>query len=648
MLNRPALLFCIVLWVSSLKPFDVRSENRSAREDLDAIVHLGYVDICKYPQAQQVLIETLRNDRREIVRDAAVLAMTRQLERGRFPLDPMSGWRQVPDPEICAQVVRLTQLQEPLTRKELSDCYRLRQELHLRQIKQGRCNAEQDFCTPELISILARTAFERDWFENWSEPSPKIRWRAERALTLCCSAADLKRYQQRYSPQSASPSPFMLGHGAPSPVTPTDPDKSKASSANDTPAKTESSLSPLVSPSPVQPNEEILPAIENLAIGSDLAMVDSGYQGNYTFDVPILGRADYSNRFNIFDNMSPAPRSRIWYGFQFVQSQNNGVIQTADTTKLFSVLNSTAGRAQFISLTGFGRQPGEPAVNPADPASKDELERQFLTSNGGRSQKYLLSPDSDLHRFGAEWALTADFSLSVMGQYVMPQTDNEQPSSFSNPSVQVKHVLYRDEETLISGVFNIQPQISRPKFSIGEDTTRLSVGVMVYHQLSDRLFTQSIGGLSFPTEANQITTFDYALGGGYWAYRHESLQPYFRGVPPDNWILGFIPQFELLGKTILGNNLVLGNFDLKEGTALTAPGTVSPVDGSRNIYFPQDFTRFQQSSFIYRETRDNVDLTFGASTIFTNNFVHSAAVSIPVTGGNARAVEFITSLNKYF
>jgi hypothetical protein len=83
-----------------------------------------------------------------------------------------------------------------------------------------------------------------------------------------------------------------------------------------------------------------------------------------------------------------------------------------------------------------------------------------------------------------------------------------------------------------------------------------------------------------------------------------------------------------------------------------APGTSSPIDGTRNIYFPTDSSQgavlFKQSSFIYREPRNIIDLTLGMSTILRNNFVSSSAISVPLTGGNARAVEFITTLNKYF
>ena len=574
--------------------------------DIIAIEFLGKADCYWYPEAQTVLIDSLKNDPREKVRNAAVLAITQQLQRGKAPLDATSGWRQVPDPEIFTQICRLAHFERPLTKQELYRCYKMRQETYVSRRDAKRGDICHDCCTKEVLEALARTAYEKDLFCCWVEPSERIRWRAERALSLCCNESAMEGYMQQYNQDPTQGMPSTLGQNQ----------------------------------NPGAPN--------NIATPLEQGQFGQEFQSNYAGEVPILGRADYSNRFNIFDNMSAAPRSRVWYSFQYAQGQNNGVFQTADTTKLFDILNTPAGRGQFISLTGFGRQPGQAAINPFDPKSKDELESQFLEANGGRTQKFLRNPDSVLHRFGVEWALTTDFSISLMGQYVMPSGDNEQPNSFSNPSVQLKHVLYRDDDLLLSGIFNIQPQISRPQFGIGEDTTRLSPGLLAYQRLSDKWFSQSALGFSFPTESHQITTFDYAIGVGTWAYKHQSLEPWFRGPKPDNLILAIVPQFEVLGKSILGNNVLNGSFDLSNSQARTAQGTVSPVDGSTNIYFAQDFRQFQQTAFVYRETRHNVDLTFGSSIIFKNNFVLSAAGSVPVTGGNSRAMEFISSLNKYF
>ena len=600
MRKRHILGILATLVAGVMLPVPAHSTELCTGDDIIAIEFLGKADCYWYPEAQTVLIDTLKSDSREKVRYAAVMAITAQLQRGKAPLDATSGWRKVPDPEICTQICRLAHFERPLTREELYRCYKIRQEACLK----NRGEICHDCCTPEALEALARTAFEKDLFGCWVEPSERIRWRAERALSLCCSQSTMEGYSQQYN-QDPNMAPPSLG---------------QTPGAQDNTAQ------------PAQPG----------VFGQEV-------QGNFSGNLPpILGRADFSNRFNIFDNMSAAPRSRVWYGFQYIETQNNAIFTTGDTNKLFAILNTAAGRAQFISLTGFGREPGQSAVNPNSSDAKQELQDRFLVANGGRTQAFTQSPDSVLHRFGTEWALTTDFSITLMGQYVVPIEGDEQPNSFSNPLIQLKHVFYRSEDTLFSGSFSIQPQISRPQFGIGEDTTRLSPGLLYYRSLSEKVFTQNAVGFSFPTESNQITTFDFALGLGVWAYKHESLEPYYRGPKPNQWILGFIPQFEVLGKTIIGNNISTTSFNLNGGTAQTALGTVNPIDGTRTIYFAQDFNPFRESAFVYRESRTNIDITVGASTLFKNNFVFSAAVSTPVTGGNARALEFISSLNKYF
>jgi hypothetical protein len=584
--------------------------------DIAAIKFLGSVDCYWHPEAQTVLIDTLKKDPREPVRYAAVMAITQQLQRGKVPLNATSGWRKVPDPEIFTQICRIASLQCPLTTAELYQHYQDRQMSEFVKNNQKQGDVCHDCCSTAVIAALMRAASEKNLFDCWIEPSERIRWRAQKALTLCCNTAAANEY--------INIGPLLEDgtRGIPPPL------------LGGTPGTT----SP--DPTPFSPGNTIQQ--------SESGFSGAGFRGDIAGDVPVLGRADSSNRFNIFDNMNATPRSRVWYGYQFVDAQNNAVFTTADTNKLFANLNTPEGRGQFIAFTGYGRQPGRPAVNPNDPGAKEELKRQFLTATGHRSQDILIRPDSSLHRFGFEYAFTTDFSVSMMGQYVVPMNAPDQPNSFSNPSIQLKHVLYRSEDSVWSGVFNIQPQISRPEFGIGEDTTRLSPGLLNYQKLSDELFMQNALGFSFPTESHQITTMDYAIGGGYWLYKDASLEPWFQGPKSENWILGVIPQFEVLGKVVLGDNALPGQFGQNGQQARMADGTVSPVDGSRNIYFPQTYQLFQNSSLIYREPRATVDLTVGMSLILKNNFVQSTAISVPVTGGNARALELILTLNKYF
>lgn len=593
------------------------AEDLDAGPDIAAIEYLGTVDCFWYPEAQEVLIGALTKGPQERIRYAAVMALTAQAQRGNAPLDPTTGWRRVPDPLILTQIVRVATFRKPLTRQELLERYHERQVAYLGKNKQASRRGDTDCgcCTEALINALARTAYDRDLYGCWVEPSDRIRWRAERALGLCCDQTQMSQVREQYRDPTE-------------PLTdPNNPD-----------------LPPLT---PDQmPQNEVSP--DNFASSqADIGGSSNPFERDFDIGgLTALGRADYANRFNIFDNMSAAPMTRVWYGYQFVGTQNNAVIQTGDTARLFSMLNTSSGRSDFIAITGFGRQPGEPAVDPNDEQSGNILKDQFLNANGGRSQKYLLNPDASLHRFGFEWALTPDFSLSVMDQYVMPMSDNEQPNSFSNPSIQLKHVLYRDADNLYSGVFNVQPQISRPAFSVGEDTTRLTSGLLSYNRLTEKLFMQNALAFSFPVDSDKINTFDFAFGGGYWLYKHESLEPYYTGPPANSWLLGFIPQFEVLGKAVLGNNTVTGQFNLKSSTSVMAAGTVNGLN-TNTIYFP-DGSVFDETAFIYRESRCNVDFTFGATSILKRNLVISTGMSFPVTGGNARAVEFLSTINKYF
>ena len=218
----------------------------------------------------------------------------------------------------------------------------------------------------------------------------------------------------------------------------------------------------------------------------------------------------------------------------------------------------------------------------------------------------------------------------------------------SNPLFQLKHVIFRDDLTVISTVLGISPEVPHRSAAIQEKTSRLNKGILFLRQFAhdDRWFMQGGSGFSVPTRADQIMTWDYGLSVGRFIYRHESL---LTGEPTDKFLLGIVPQFEVLGKEIVGSNQVKGAFGLNSTAPLTAPGTLSPVDGTRTIYFPQDPSRaFTQSTFVYREPRHVVDLTMGTSFIFSQKRTLSLGLSVPVTGGNARVLEFLTSFNMGF
>ncbi|NOX53291.1 MAG: HEAT repeat domain-containing protein [Planctomycetes bacterium] len=622
-LQGSTLLVLLVLCGAQLGPAWAKDP---AADDITAIKYLGTVDCYWYPEAQSVLLDILLGDPREKVRYAAVRALTQQLQRGKPPLDPLLGWRAVPDPLIFAQVVRLGTLRTPLTTEELVERY---SELKFQREQKkglGRGDTCHGCCTQDAIAALSRVAFGKDETGCYFEPSERIRLAAERALSLCV-------YEVSVIPEAV---PEEVPAVPPAPVPPgKKPPPQKPAPPETAPAE----------PTPVTE----LPAPPALLARGRRPSFGPRYMLN-------VGRADLSNRFNLFDNMGTAPATRVFFGFQYLQSQNNAVLVTDQHERLFSILATETGRRMFIEYTGFGSGQGTPGgggdilVDPTDPASQTQLESLYLSHNtGGVTRTYTRMPNTNLYRFGFEYALTLDFSVAMQAQYVMPLDEVEQPEMFSNPLIQLKHVVYRGERSLLSAVFGISPQIPQPDFAITEKTTRLGPGVLGYYEVGERLFTQGGTGFSLPTQSQHIKTWDWALGMGLWVYQHESLKPTYEGPEPDAWVLGIVPQLQVRGKHVIGDNIVRGQFGLSAEPPKTAEGTLSPVDATRTIYLPQDpSTPVTEVPIFYNEPRHVVDMSFGTTILFRDNVQLMLGISFPLTGGQARATEFLMTVNRFF
>ena len=576
-----------------------------AEDEIRAIQYLGTVDCFWYPESQTVLIKSLLEDPREEVRLAAVQAITQQLQRGKPLLDPTLGWRPFPDPEILHQIGRFCTLQGSLSREELYKRYSDR-ELKRRRAKEGRRgDTWRSCCNDTVIKALSRTAFECDDQACFLEPSDRIRSAAERAILLCVDAFSTNSSQTSPTDPNADPSTI------PDQTTPT-------------PSATIAQQDPT----------------DFLATQGPGGLRRGGY-------IPGTGRADMTNRLNIFDNMSVEPVSKSWYGFQVVKTANTGVALSDQTNQLFNLLGTENGRAQFISFTGFGRQPGGPIIDHYDPASAQTLKDLYLSdeNNGGRGTAFLERPDIHLHRLGFEHALTPDFSFGIQAQFIDSLDDVGQPDFWGNPQIFMKHVLFRDEMNTLTGVLSISPQVPIPDFSIAEKTTRINPGFLFYHQFDEDWFLIGGGGVSVPTTDDQITTLDYGLSLSYWLYRHESLQPYYGGPEQTAWLMGIVPHVEVFGKQILGSNVREGFFGLSSSQPQTAPGTVSPLDGSTNVYLPGTDRLISQTSFLFVEPEHVVDMTASVTFLLGRKWQFSTGVSVPVTGGAAREFEYIAMLN---
>lgn len=580
--------------------------DKQDRNDIAAVRYLGTVDCYWYPESQQVLLQTMQADPREPVRYAAAQALFDQLQRGRKPLKPLNGKREFPDPFILKQIACVATFHEPFSTEQLTEMYAERK--MERDIKKHpeRGDVQCGCSADKAIPVLGWVASGKDECECFNEPSERVRKIAGEALALLKDEVDLLLAQKTQTPEPTPENPNPM-------------------------------------PSPLA--DDLRQSLQNTP---SFEVRGSYLQRNNV----ILGRADTANRFNFMDNMGASPRSRVFGAYQFAQSQNNAVFGSSDLNELFDNLATSNGQSQFINFTGFGSGlAGQPMVNPdGSAASAGQLKDLFTAANSGTgtTTDYLEFPDSNLYRFGFEYALTPDFSFALQGQYVAPIGGGEQPADFTNPLIQLKHVFYRSDMTIVSGIVAISPEIKHRRAAIQEKTSRINPGFLFLHQFADddRWMLQGGTGFSIPTRPDQITTWDYGLSIGRFIYRHESL---VTGEPSDKFLLGIIPQLEVLGKEIIGDNGVRGAFGLNSSPPQTAPGTTSPVDGSTTVYLPQDPTRsFRQATFIYEEPRHVVDLTVGASFIFRKQMAFNAGLSFPVTGGSARALEFLTSFNVGF
>lgn len=593
-------------------------------DDIVAIRFLGTVDCCDYPEAQSVLIGAL-SDPNERVRFEAVKALTAQLQHGKPALNPTLGFRKFPDPVILSQIVNVARLRKPLSFEEIYERYSEREFAKRQRRERRRRDACCDCCTPEVIAALSRTAYEQDEFGCNVEPSMRVRVAAEEALSLCCQ------------PSAASSMPDWL-------VRPSSP------AAAAPPLAEAPSESDAVTPeATAEPEPQVMMAFDPRTVPSVSRPVEQ--RVNRLF---ISGRADIANRFNLFDNMTVEPTTRSWYGVQFAASANPATFISQQNTALFDLLKTANGRVEFITYTGFGRgvEGGNQFVDPNDPNPENQklLADLYAKENGGRTTDFITRPDTVLHRIGFEYALTPDFSFGMQGQHIAPTEDVGQPEFWGNPQVFMKHALYRSETNAIVGILSLSPQIPKPQYVIGEDTTRINPGLLGFQQLSDRWFSIGAFGFSFPSEGDQLTTFDFALSLSWWLYRDESFEPYYRsdGCERRKFLMGVVPHFEVLGKSVLGNNRLVGNFDLESRAPRTAPGTVSPVDGTTNIYLPQDESLIREAVYFYEEPRHVIDLTASVTFILFKDWYLSSGLSFPVTGGSARTGEFLSTLNYYF
>jgi hypothetical protein len=308
------------------------------------------------------------------------------------------------------------------------------------------------------------------------------------------------------------------------------------------------------SPSDAPANQPQQPDIDfsQSAQAADALDVAAGNAGN------MIGRLDANGRLNLFDSMSAIPRNRVWYS--------------------------------FMSAAGYSAN---------------------LTPGLGVGPPLVAHTNMIVQRFGGEVKLWDSASLSVQAQTLNPTstTGLGLTGGFYNPQFMAKQIVYADCDLVISGIFGVTPNVGFDATDIRDATTRLFPGMLFYQQWNDRLYLYGGAQLGIPTVADNITTFDWGVGAGYWVYDSCCCR---------SWLQRISIQYEIFGKHVLGDKVI-------------------------NNYFQNPLLLAT-----YTEGRATVDMTAGGSVYLGYGVQVSAGYSFPVTTTDVRNGEFVTTVGYNF
>jgi len=416
----------------------------------------------------------------------------------------------------------------------------------------------------------------------------KLLFAAALGLSLCLGTVASSRATDKFFPPRYAPAP------CPTPtyqIIPSQPAMPSAPSA--TPATPTDPSQPAQPAQPAQPDAAATAPI--MDAGAALAAAESGSSAGAGGGH--LGRADQSNRLNLFDTQAAFPQNRVWFSVQRVDEYKTGLVPAPSPSSIgYSSIQS--------ALKDAGLSP-------------TIIERQAET----------------LYRVGAEVKLGCNMSISVQGQYLTFDGDDSGGSdTFTNPQILLKYALINCPGRAVSATLGYQPDIDTGLLEFNDNCHAVYPGMLFYQDVNCRTFVQ--GGFQFriPLEDNNIYTFDYAISFGYWLWRHPSLDNncgfgdcYGCGKKP--LILGLIPQVEFFGKHVIGDATIENPFGLQ------------PLDfGSPGA--PLFF-----NPFVYEEPRHVYDVTVGARLMLAHNSSIAAAVSYPLTGSSVRQQEYFITFN---
>jgi hypothetical protein len=260
----------------------------------------------------------------------------------------------------------------------------------------------------------------------------------------------------------------------------------------------------------------------------------------------------------------------------------------------------------FQYLSGF-----DPGIGP-------------VSSNPDVTSGFATRRNETLYRMGAEvmpvntCEYCSQFSIAFQTQYIASTDTTNAADAWGNPLIMFKMPFIWCQGTVVSAIFGVQPQTSTNEFELHEKTTRYYPGVLFYQAVGCDWFLQ--GGFQASISSRDApNTLDYAVSLGCWLYRADPCD-YLWHKP---CLTGIIPQIEVFGKNVIAN------------------GENNPFDIPGN---PAVFN----SQAPFREARNVYDLTAGVRLQLYEHISWGTAFSFPLTGGEVRRTELISSLSIIF
>ena len=172
----------------------IRAVQLDAPNRVKAAQYLGTVDCVTYPQAQEMLIDTMQNDPSEEVRYEAAMALRTMLSAGCGNMDSTC------ECESCAdrkKIARETERHSKKAEHQLIRDVKGPAKKLARQVKRDADKQEERYdccrgcCNAKVLTALSKVAFEKDEQCCWVEPSERVREAAEQGLCLCATSPAL-------------------------------------------------------------------------------------------------------------------------------------------------------------------------------------------------------------------------------------------------------------------------------------------------------------------------------------------------------------------------------------------------------------------------------------------------------------------------